>query len=285
MSAVKTPRIDAHQHFWRYDPVEFGWIDEPMAALRRDFLPADLHPELTAAGIDGCIAVQAPQTLAETRFLLGLAKHHPWIRGVVGWVDLQSPDVDAQLREFTRDRLFVGVRHIVQAEPDPRFLLQEAFLRGLAALAPYDLVYELLVRPHQLPAAVELVDRFPGQRFVLDHLGKPDLRSGALDGWKSTLRALARHPNVLCKLSGLATEADWGTWTPATLRPAFDAALDGFGPSRLLFGSDWPVCLVASDYRRWVDTVAGFVADLPHADQEAVFGGNSLRTYHLPKRR
>lgn len=282
---MKTPRIDSHQHFWRYSAAEYGWIDEPMAALRRDFLPADLKPRLDGAGLDGCIAVQAPQTLAETRFLLDLAKHHPWIRGVVGWVDLQSPEVDRQLREFSRNPRFVGVRHIAQAEPDPRFLVGEAFQRGLAALAPYDLVYDLLVFPHQLPAAIELVDRFPGQRFVLDHAAKPALRTGDLATWATSIAALARHRNVSCKVSGLVTEADWATWTPAGLHPAFATVRDAFGPDRLLFGSDWPVCLCASDYQRWVDTVQGWCADLPAADQDAVFGGNALQLYRLPKPR
>lgn len=282
---MKTPRIDSHQHFWRYAAAEFGWIDDSMAVLRADFLPPDLKPLLDAAGIDGCIAVQAPATLAETRFLLDLARAHPWIRGVVGWVDLRSPDVQAQLREFTRNPRFVGVRHLAQDEPDPGFLLHEPFLRGLAALAPYDLAYDLLVRPHQLSAAVELVDRFAGQRFVLDHCGKPDLRRGGLGPWSAQIRALARHANVVCKLSGLATEADPTNWTVETLRPAVDIALQAFGPRRLLFGSDWPVCQVATSYARWVETVGVLLTELPAADQDAVFGGNAVRCYHLPKPR
>lgn len=282
---MKTPRIDSHQHFWRYSAADYGWIDDSMAALRRDFLPADLRPLLDAAALDGCIAVQAPQTLAETRFLLALAQQNPWIRGVVGWVDLQSPEVDAQLREFSRNPRFVGVRHICQAEPDARFLVSEPFLRGLAALAPYDLVYDVLVFPHQLPAAVELAARFPGQRFVLDHLGKPNLRAGDLAAWAGDLRALAQHGNVSCKLSGLVTEADWTRWSEATLRPAFECIWQAFGPTRLLFGSDWPVSLVASTYQRWVDTVAGWLGSATDADREAVFGGNALRVYRLPKPR
>jgi L-fuconolactonase len=274
-------RIDSHQHFWHYTPAEFAWIDESMAALRRDFLPADLEPVLAAHGIDGCIAVQAPQTLAETRFLLGLARQQPWIRGVVGWVDLQSPDVDRQLREFARDPRFVGVRHIAQAEPD-RFLVGEAFQRGLAALAPYDLVYDLLVYPQQLPAAVELVARFPGQRFVLDHGGKPPLRHGDLTDWATNVRALARHANVTCKLSGLATEADPATWTPATVRPALDVLGQAFGPERLLFGSDWPVSLHATDYGRWLACVDAWLLEFAASARDAVFGGTCERTYRLP---
>lgn len=282
---MKPPRIDSHQHFWRYSAAGLPWIDDSMAVLRADFLPADLKPLLDAAAIDGCIAVQAQPTLAETRFLLDLAKGNPWIRGIVGWVDLLADDVDAQLREFTRNPRFVGVRHLVQDEPDPRFLVHEPFLRGLAALAPYDLAYDVLVRPHQLPAAVELADRFAGQRFVLDHGGKPELRRGELGPWQQQIRALARHGNVVCKLSGLATEADPVAWTPATLRPAVDTLLDAFGPRRLLFGSDWPVQLVATTYARWVDTVSTLLGELPDADLDAVFGGNAVRCYHLPKPR
>jgi len=282
---MKTQRIDSHQHFWRYTPAEYGWIDDAMAVLRRDFLPADLRPELEAAGLTGCIAVQTRQTLAETRFLLELAHHHKEIRGVVGWVDLLAADVEAQLREFTRNKHFVGVRHIAQAESDPRFLVCEPFLHGIAALSTTDLVYDVLVYPHQLPAAVELAQRFPGQRFVLDHLGKPDLRRADLGEWARQVKALAGSANVACKLSGLVTEADWHQWSPATLRPSFDVVLAAFGPGRLLFGSDWPVCLCASDYRRWFDTVQGWLADLAEAERAAVLGGNAVRTYHLPKPR
>ena len=282
---MKTLRIDSHQHFWRYSQAEFGWIDDTMANLRRDFLPHDLRPLLVAAGIDGCIAVQAPQTLAETRFLLDLARQQPWILGVVGWVDLQSPHVDAQLREFTGNPRLVGVRHIAQTEPE-RFLVAPAFLRGIAALAPYDLTYDVLVYPHQLPAAVELAARFPHQQFVLDHCAKPDLRSGELAGWRQHLRALAARPNVVCKLSGLVTEAPWATWTLDTLRVAVDLVLEQFGADRVLFGSDWPVCLCASSYARWVETVETFVATAGPAALAAVFGGTAATAYrrlHVPR--
>jgi L-fuconolactonase len=282
---MKPERIDSHQHFWHYSAAEYGWIDDAMKVLRRDFLPADLRPELAAAGIAGCIAVQTRQTLEETRFLLGLAAKHPEVRGVVGWVDLRSPDVEAQLREFTRNPRFVGVRHIAQSEPDPRFLVSEPMLRGIAALSTTDLVYDVLVYPHQLPAAIELAARFPGQRFVLDHLAKPDLKKRQLGDWTRDVQALAKAGNVACKLSGLVTEADWRTWSSDGLHAAYAVGLDAFGPQRLLFGSDWPVCLCATDYRRWVDTVHGWLADLPEADRAAVLGGNATRLYHLKKPR
>jgi L-fuconolactonase len=275
------PRIDSHQHFWRYEPREFAWIDERMAVIRRDFLPQDLGPVLRSAGIDGCIAVQAPQSLAETRFLLECAKQAPFVRGVVGWVDLRSPAVGDQLREFAGNPQFVGVRHIAQGEPDPRFLVQPDFLRGIAALQPFDLVYDVLVYPHQLPAAIELCARFPSQRFILDHLAKPYIRRGERQPWADDLTRLAALPNVACKLSGMVTEADWSAWTTAHLKPYVDHALATFGPDRLLFGSDWPVCLVACDYQRWVDTVAELVSPLTSDQRDAIFGGNAARWYRL----
>ena len=278
---MAAPRIDSHQHFWRYAPQQFAWIDERMAVIRRDFLPADLAPELRAAGIDGCIAVQAVQSPAETRFLLECAARHPFVRGVVGWVDLRAPDVEARLRDCARAPGFVGVRHVVQDEPDPRFLLQPGFLRGIAALQPFDLVYDVLVFPHQLPAAIELCARCPQQRFVLDHLAKPLVARGELQPWASDLQRLAALPNVAGKLSGLVTEADWRAWTPAQLRPYLDVALGAFGPERLLFGSDWPVCLVASSYLRWVETVQALLSSLTAAQREQVFGGNAARWYRL----
>lgn len=279
---MATVRIDSHQHFWRYEPREFAWIDDRMQTIRRDFLPPDLAPVLRGAGIDGCIAVQAPQTLAETRFLLECARTAPFVRGVVGWVDLRSPDVGDQLREFAGDPRFVGVRHIAQGEPDPRFLVQPDFLRGIAQLQPFDLVYDVLVFPHQLPAAIELCARFPQQRFVLDHLAKPYIRRGERQPWADDLSKLASLPNVACKLSGMVTEADWAAWTPAQLKPYLDHALAVFGPERLLFGSDWPVCLVASDYQRWVDTVADLLSHLHPDQRDAIFGGNAVRWYRLP---
>jgi len=274
----KELRIDSHQHFWRYSKADYGWIDDTMAALRRDFLPGDLRPLLDAARIDGCIAVQAPQTLAETRFLLDLAEKHAWILGVVGWVELQSPTVDAQLRSFATNPRLVGVRHIAQAEGD-RFLTAPDFLRGIAALAAYDLSYDVLIYPRQLPAAIELVARFPQQTFVLDHAAKPDLRSGDLAAWRQHMKVLGQAPNLFCKLSGLATEAPWRTWTLDTVRPAVDFVLEQFGEQRVLFGSDWPVCHCATTYARWVDSVEALLARTSPACAAAVFGGTALAAY------
>src|SRR2546429_7940650 len=237
--------IDAHQHFWIYDRREYDWIDDSMAALRRDFLPDDLKPELEHNGFQGCVAVQARQTLEETRWLLELAERAPFILGVVGWVDLRSPEVRSQLSEFTRNPKLVGIRHIVQSEPEEGFLLQPDFLRGIAMLEEFGLAYDILIYARHLPVATEFVGRFPRQRFVLDHMAKPPIKGGALDAWARGIQGLAAFPNVYCKVSGLVTEADWQVWKPEDMRPYLDVAFRCFGPSRLMIGSDWPVCTVA----------------------------------------
>ena len=274
-------RIDAHQHFWRYDPREYGWIDDSMAALRRDFLPADLQGEMSSAGVDACVAVQARQTLEETRWLLALADEHPFIAGVVGWVDLQAPDARAQIERYAAHPKLVGLRHIVQSEPDDRFLLRPEFTRGLAMLGELGLAYDFLVYSRHLPAATELASRFAGQRFVLDHLAKPDIRGGEIRAWSADVRKLAACPNVWCKLSGLVTEADWAAWKPEQLRPYLDVAFDCFGFERLMIGSDWPVCTVASDYARTIAVVVEYLADRPANERDAVLGGNAQRFWKL----
>jgi len=285
MTAQAAARIDAHQHFWRYDAGQYGWIDESMAALRRDFLPGDLAPELRRAGVDACVAVQARQTLEETRWLLALADAHPFIAGVVGWVDLQGDRVRAELEPLARHPKLVGVRHIAQSEPDDRFLVRPAFVAGLAALEEFDLAYDVLIYSRHLKVAAELAARLPRQRFVLDHLAKPDIRGRAIDRWADDLRALAAHPNVWAKLSGLITEGDWTRWTAADIRPYLDAAFDCFGADRLMIGSDWPVCLVAGDYARTMNVVTRYVAARPAVERDAVLGGNAARFWKLGARK
>jgi L-fuconolactonase len=274
-------RIDAHVHFWRYRPEAYPWIDERMRALKRDFLPEDVRVEASRLGFGGVVAVQAQHTAAETGWLLDLAERHPFIRGVVGWVDLGSPDVRDALARVASFPKLVGVRHIAQDEPDDRFLLREDVLRGIEALSAHELAYDILVYPRQLPAAVELVRRFPAQRFVLDHLAKPDLRGGALDGWARDLEALSSSPNVVAKLSGLVTEADWTAWTPERLRPCLDVAFECFGAERLLIGSDWPVCTLAGDYGRVMGVVTDYLMDRPGSERAAVLGGNAARFWRL----
>jgi L-fuconolactonase len=274
-------RIDAHQHFWVYDPREYAWIDDSMAKLRSDFLPADLKPELERGGFEGAVAVQARQTLEETRWLLELAASAPFIQGVVGWIDLRSPQVLLQLEAFAGNPKLVGIRHIVQSEPDDRFLLQPDFLRGIAVLGEFDLAYDLLIYPKHLAVAAEFVRRFPGQRFVLDHLAKPPIHSGEIRAWARGLRELASSPNVFCKLSGLVTEADWRLWKPEHLRPYLDSAFECFGPERLMIGSDWPVCTVAASYAQAVDVVKNYLGQYAEGVREAVLGGNAARFWRL----
>jgi L-fuconolactonase len=274
-------RIDAHQHFWIYNPRDYGWIDDSMAALRRDFLPADLKPELERTGFEGSIAVQARQTLEETRWLLELAASEPYICGVVGWVDLQFPEVRSQLEAFAQNQKLVGIRHIVQSEPDDRFLLRADFLRGVSALAEFDLAYDILIYPKHLSVAAEFVSCFPSQRFVLDHLAKPPIKSGEVDSWARGLRNLAAFPNVFCKLSGLVTEADWRHWKPEHFTPYLDCAFESFGPERLMIGSDWPVCAVAASYAKTLDIVRNYLSRHPPEVREAVLGGNAARFWKL----
>ena len=273
-------RIDAHQHFWRYDPAAFDWIDEPMAALRRDFLPRHLAPEMAAAGVDACVAVQATHTLDETRWLLGLCDAYPFVAGVVGWADLQAADVEAQLAGLAHPRL-VGIRHIAQSEPDDRFLLRPSFCRGIRALGERGLAYDILIYPRQLPAAIELAGRFPTQRFVLDHLAKPPIRTGAIDEWSRLLWELAAAPHVCCKLSGLVTEADWRRWQPEDIHPYLDVAFECFGADRLMAGSDWPVCTVAADYSRTMAVVSDYLDHRAPAERDAVLGGTARRFWDL----
>jgi len=276
-------RVDAHQHFWRYDAGQYGWIGDSMSALRRDFLPPDSAREMNAIRFDACVAVQARQTLDETRWLLALAEAHPSIAGVVGWIDLQAgaSGVRSQLAPFASHPKLVGIRHIVQAEPDDRFLLRPHVLEGLAVLAEFGLAFDILVYRCHLPAAAECVAQCQGQRFVLDHLAKPDIRGREIRDWERDLRTLARHANVLAKLSGLVTEADWNGWTPDHIRPYLDVAFDAFGWERLMIGSDWPVCLVSGSYSRTMRVVLDYMSARPAHEQDAVLGGNAQRFWRL----
>ena len=276
-----TMRIDAHQHFWKYDAAEYTWIDDSMAALKRDFLPDESAREMARVGFDACVAVQARQTLDETRWLLGLAAEHPSIAGVVGWVDLQAENVRDQLAALAGHQRLVGIRHIAQSEPDDRFLLRPQVVRGIRLLADFGLGFDILIYRRQLGSAAELAGRLPSQRFVLDHLAKPDLRSGEIDEWERDIRRLAAQPNVFAKLSGLVTEASWAQWTSDQIRPYLDVAFDAFGWNRLMIGSDWPVCTVSADYARTMNVVIDYVAARPDHERDAVLGGNARRFWNL----
>jgi L-fuconolactonase len=273
--------LDAHVHFWRYNADEYAWIDDSLAVLRRDFQPEDAAREMRGARIDGCIAVQVRQSLAETRWLLELAARYPFIEGVVGWVDVRAADLDEQLQTLSADRKLVGVRHIVQAEADD-FLQDAQFRRGVARLARYGLTYDILVYARQLPAAIEFASGLPEQRLVLDHLGKPDIRAGAFDSWRRDLDRLAALPHVFAKISGLVTEADWQRRRFEDLHRYIDAALDSFGPDRLMIGSDWPVCTVAAGYAAVLDHVRAALAPRTLAERQAVLGATARRFWSLP---
>jgi L-fucono-1,5-lactonase len=275
--------IDAHHHFWHYNPLEYGWINASMAVLRRDYLPADLRVVATSAAIDGVISVQARQTTAETDWLLALAEQQDnagFIRGVVGWVPLVSDRVEAELDRLIDRKKLVAVRHVLQDESDA-YMAREDFNHGLSSLRRFGLRYDILIYERQLPAAIAMVDRHPQQIFILDHLAKPRIKDGALSPWRENIRELGRRPNVYCKISGLVTEADHRAWTPAQFEPYVETALEAFGPRRLMIGSDWPVCLLACDYVRWHTVARGFIAKLSAAEQGRILGQTALEAYGI----
>lgn len=276
-------RIDAHQHFWRYSPAEFPWIGTNMQVLARDYLPADLAPALAGSGIDGCIAVQARPDARENEFLLELAATSPLVRGVVGWADLCAPDAADAVAALAQRPKLRGLRHLVQDEPDDAFLLRADFQRGVAALAAHDLVYDVLIHPRHLTHAIRFCAALPENTFVLDHLAKPDIARDVRQPWATAVRELARQPHVACKVSGLVTEAKWRGWRADDFRFFLDTVLDAFGPDRLLFGSDWPVCLLAADdYAAVHDLIAAWAeSNLPAAARADLFGGNAARIYNL----
>lgn len=273
-------KIDTHQHFWRYTPEEYDWIHDDMSVIRRDFFPEDLAPLLTSLGLDGTVAVQARQTVGETNWLLELARQHRFIKGVVGWVPLNDPHMDELLDLLAQNPHFKGARHVLQAEPSV-FMETSGFNAGLRAVTAHGLTYDLLVFARQLAATIELVDRHPEQKFVLDHIAKPIITGAPPPEWRRHINELAKRPNVCCKFSGLVTEVRGCQWTSELLWPYFDVVLDAFGPDRLMFGSDWPVCLVAADYARWYKFVEGCVTDLTEAERARVLGGTATAFYRL----
>lgn len=274
--------IDAHQHFWAYDPAEYGWITDQMAELKKDRLPAGLKPLLEDSGFDGCVAVQARQSIEETDFLLQLAAENSFIKGVVGWVDLQAPGLEVKLDQYQENPLLKGIRHIVQDEPDEGFLLRPNFIRGVRLLGKKGYTYDILVYERHLPQVLQFVRQCPDQPLVLDHLGKPIIEGGPSQQWATHLKAIAEHPNVYCKLSGLVTEADWQNWKPADFLPFLDIALEAFGPERLMIGSDWPVCLLAADsYHEAIKVVIDYIQKLDSAAQSAILGGTAAHFYQL----
>jgi len=271
-------RLDSHQHFWNYSEDQYPWI-QPSWPIRRSFLPVDLEPLLKSAGIDGSIAVQARQTLEESRWLLELADQSPIIKGVVGWVDLRSDAVEDQLAQFANHPKFVGVRHVVQDEPDDDFMIRPEFLRGISKLKQFGLHYDVLIFPKQLPAAIKLLQRFPEQPFVLDHIAKPHIKDGVISPWREQIQELAKAPNLMCKVSGMITEAKVPGWRHDQFVPYLDVVTEAFGVERLMYGSDWPVCLLAGSYTQVHSLAQRYFASQSEVTKDAIFGGNATRFY------
>jgi L-fuconolactonase len=281
MRAAFVMKIDAHQHFWKYNAMRHSWITEDMSVLKHDFLPENLEPERKASGIISTIAVQADQSEEETLFLLQLAERNSSIAGVVGWIDLRSPQAARRLKFFSKFDKLCGFRHIAQDEPDSRFLVGEDFVRGIACLREFGFTYDILIYPRQLPAALDLVARFPEQPFVIDHLAKPEIKLRSRAGWAALMQKMAVHPNVHCKLSGMVTEADWRHWKKEDFRPYLDVVFGAFGPERLMFGSDWPVCLLAASYQQVLEIVDEYLQDFAAEVKEKILGGNAAQFYRL----
>lgn len=273
--------IDSHQHFWNYEPKKHEWIDDSMKVIRRDFLPEELQKLYKENSIDGCVAVQADQTLRETNFLIQLSEDYDFIKGIVGWVDLRSNAVEQDLERYTHFKSVKGFRHVVQGEPDPNFVLRPDFTKGIFALHKYNFTYDILVFPHQLGSVLELVSLFGNQKFVIDHIAKPYIKDGFFDGWALLMKEIAKHENVYCKMSGMITEADFNTWTPEQIHPYMDVVLEAFGPERVMFGSDWPVCLVAGNYGQVKGLVTDFISKLSPDEQAVIMGKNAVDFYNL----
>ena len=273
-------KIDAHQHFWKFDPQRDAWITDDMSVLRHDFFPENLQPLLQQHQFDGCVAVQADTSEKETEFLLNLAGQHAFIKGVVGWLDLCSETICARLDHFSKHEKLKGLRHIVQGEPDG-FMLRQDFQRGISALEKYNLTYDILIFPHQMEEALTLVETFPKQKFIVDHCAKPYIKDGKIKVWQEHIKQLSSFDNVACKVSGLTTEADWERWNKTTIKPYLDVVFNAFGSERTMFGSDWPVSLLAGDYAATVGLIEDYISDFSEAEQQQIMGLNAKNWYQL----
>lgn len=274
-------RIDAHQHFWKFDAVRDNWITDEMNAIRKDFLPSDLQPELQRENIDGCVAVQANQSEEENEFLLSLAYENKLIKGIVGWVNLQADDIEERLFFYAVKKIIKGFRHVLQGEANRALMLTPSFSKGIAKLETFGFTYDLLILPDQLKYLPGFVQQHPEQKFVIDHMAKPDIKSGEIEDWKKEIRLVAQQPNVWCKISGMVTEADWKAWLPLHLTPYLDVVWEAFGADRIMFGSDWPVCLVASSYQRWVAVMKEYTATFSDDERAMFWGKNAVSFYGL----
>jgi len=273
--------IDSHHHFWKYDPSQYDWIDDSMKVIRKDFVAENLKPLLLESGVDGVISIQARQSLEETDSLIEMARQNSFIKGVVGWLPLRDENIETYLEKYADKNIFKGVRHVIQGESDSEFILSKDFNRGIDLLKKYSLVYDILIVERQLPNTIRFVDQHPDQEFVLDHIAKPRIASSEISPWKEQIRELARRENVNCKISGMVTEADFMKWTPSQLQPYFEVILEAFGPNRLLFGSDWPVCLVATTYKNWMKLVQKTISDMSLSEKAKIMGGNAIRVYKV----
>ena len=274
-------RIDAHQHFWQFDPVRDSWITEDMSVIRRDFLPADLEPVLNSNDFDGCVLVQADQSEAHNNFMLQLADDYDFIKGIVGWVDLQAENVEERLQFYSQYKTMKGFRHVLQGEEDRQLMLRPAFMRGIGLLNQYGFAYDILIFPDQLQFIPELVKALPDQRFVIDHIAKPGIKQQEIAAWATDIKAVAQYQNVWCKVSGMVTEADWKQWKKEDFTPYLDVVTEAFGAKRIMYGSDWPVCQVAASYEKMLEIVQEYYASFSREEQALIFGGNATRFYHL----
>lgn len=274
-------RIDAHQHFWQYNPVDYGWIDDAMAVIQKDYLPQHLAPLLQEYGFDGCVLVQTEQTEKCNDFLLKLAEENSFIKGIVGWTDLRSENIKDQLVAYQAHTVLKGFRQILQGEKDRAFMLRDNFKRGMAALKEFNYTYDILIYPDQLSYTEIFVREFPEQQFIIDHLAKPYIKKGEIAEWKSYMDRIASYPNVYCKVSGMVTEADWKGWKKKDFAPYLDVVVNAFGTQRLVYGSDWPVCLVAATYEQQLHITEDYFSAFSKAEKEAIFGGNAVQFYQL----
>jgi L-fuconolactonase len=272
-------RIDSHQHFWQYNPTDYIWMSEIHGVLKKDFLPEHLLPMLRLEQVDGTIAVQARQMVEETDFLLQLTQQHDWIKGVVGWIPLCNSNVEQYLEQYAQEQKIVGFRHVLHDEPDPYFMLRNSFHNGINALSRYSKCYDLLIFEHHLPQTIQFVDKHPNVKMIVDHIAKPRIGREMDDSWEKSINELAKRNHVFCKLSGMVTEVRENTWDAELLKPYFNIVLEAFGPQRLLFGSDWPVCLLQSNYSKWMNTVQAFIAPLSECEQEDIMGNNASKIY------
>lgn len=274
-------KIDSHQHFWKFDPVRDSWIDESMSVIQKDFFPEDLEPVLKANGIDGCVVVQSDQSEDENHFQIANADKNDFVKGIVGWVNLSAANVQERLEYFAQFKKLKGFRHVLQGEPQRDFMLRPEFLNGISLLDQYNFTYDILVFPDQLKFVKQFVEKFSEHRFVIDHIAKPYIKDNIIEGWQDDMRAIAEHQNVFCKISGMVTEAKWDSWAKADFDPYMDVVVNAFGTDRVMFGSDWPVCLVAARYSEVLDIVKNYFSGYSDLERDKVFGGNAIEFYSL----